>query len=251
MAGASCAMTGWCRRLVGLYENPNFPSRRWRDFPSASGPMCTYAGSTWSVTSRGVFRVLEDNARTPVGCLLRGGEPASDAADLSRTWWPASACGRWMITAATSAPGDERHRARRCGPSRRWFCFRRVSTTRPTSSTCSWPAKWACRWSAGRDLTVEDDRVWMRTTAGLKPVHTIYRRISDEYPGPDRFPTRQHAGRSRTDPARGGAAMSPSPTQWAPGVADDKAVYAYMPRIIQILPRRGSHPAKRGNPHLR
>ena len=28
----------------------------------------------------------------------------------------------------------------------------------------------------GRDLVVEDDRVWMRTTAGLAPVHTIYRR---------------------------------------------------------------------------
>ncbi len=30
----------------------------------------------------------------------------------------------------------------------------------------------------GRDLTVEDGKVWMRTTAGLAPVHTIYRRMA-------------------------------------------------------------------------
>src|SRR5271170_7564484 len=32
----------------------------------------------------------------------------------------------------------------------------------------------------GRDLIVEDDRVWMRTTAGLAPVHAIYRRLNDD-----------------------------------------------------------------------
>src|SRR5262249_56052141 len=39
----------------------------------------------------------------------------------------------------------------------------------------------------GRDLVVEDDRVWMRTTAGLAPVHSIYRRLNDDFLDPAVF----------------------------------------------------------------
>ena len=39
----------------------------------------------------------------------------------------------------------------------------------------------------GQDLLVEDGRVWMRTTAGLAPVHTIYRRLNDDFLDPDAF----------------------------------------------------------------
>ena len=39
----------------------------------------------------------------------------------------------------------------------------------------------------GADLTVEDEKVWMRTTAGLKRVHTIYRRIADDFLDPGVF----------------------------------------------------------------
>ena len=41
---------------------------------------------------------------------------------------------------------------------------------------------------------------WMRTTAAAcSPVHTIYRRISDEFLDPSGVPQRQHAGRGRAD----------------------------------------------------
>ena len=39
----------------------------------------------------------------------------------------------------------------------------------------------------GRDLVVEDDRVFMRTTGGLAPVHVIYRRINDDFLDPEAF----------------------------------------------------------------
>jgi uncharacterized circularly permuted ATP-grasp superfamily protein len=39
----------------------------------------------------------------------------------------------------------------------------------------------------GQDLLVEDGCVWMRTTAGLAPVHTIYRRLNDDFLDPDVF----------------------------------------------------------------
>ena len=39
----------------------------------------------------------------------------------------------------------------------------------------------------GNDLVVEDGGVYMRTTAGLAPVHSIYRRLNDDFLDPDVF----------------------------------------------------------------
>ena len=61
----------------------------------------------------------------------------------------------------------------------------------------SWPVRWACRLVEGPDLLVEAERVFMRTTGGLRPVHTIYRRISDEFLDPTVFRPGQHVGRAR------------------------------------------------------
>ena len=84
----------------------------------------------------------------------------------------------------------------------------------------------------GRDLVVRDDRVWMRTTAGLAPVHTIYRRLNDEFLDPDVFRPDSVLGvRGLIDVwRRGGVAIA---NAVGTGVADDKAIYAYMPRIIR------------------
>ena len=84
----------------------------------------------------------------------------------------------------------------------------------------------------GRDLTVENGRVWMRTTAGLAPVHSIYRRIGDDFLDPDVFNADSMLGvRGLMDSwRRGNVAIA---NAVGTGVADDKAVYAYMPRIIR------------------
>ncbi|HEY6430662.1 MAG TPA: circularly permuted type 2 ATP-grasp protein [Acetobacteraceae bacterium] len=84
----------------------------------------------------------------------------------------------------------------------------------------------------GRDLLVEDGRVWMRTTAGLAPVHTIYRRLNDDFLDPDAFrPDSQLGVRGLIAAWRRGAVAIANAV--GTGVADDKAVYAYMPRIIR------------------
>jgi uncharacterized circularly permuted ATP-grasp superfamily protein len=84
----------------------------------------------------------------------------------------------------------------------------------------------------GRDLTVEDGKVWMRTTAGLAPVHTIYRRIGDDFLDPDAFNPESMLGvRGLIEAWRHGAVAIANAV--GTGVADDKAVYAYMPRIIK------------------
>ena len=84
----------------------------------------------------------------------------------------------------------------------------------------------------GQDLLVDDGRVWMRTTAGLARVHTIYRRLNDDFLDPDAFRPDSKLGVRRTD--RGMAARWGVDRQCGRHrVADDKAVYAYMPRIIR------------------
>ena len=84
----------------------------------------------------------------------------------------------------------------------------------------------------GRDLIVEDGRVWMRTTAGLAPVHAIYRRLNDEFLDPDVFnPVSMLGVRGLIDVWRKGKVAIANAV--GTGVADDKAVYAYMPRIIR------------------
>jgi len=84
----------------------------------------------------------------------------------------------------------------------------------------------------GADLTVEDDRVWMRTTAGLKRVHTIYRRIADDFLDPSVFRADSMLGvRGLIGAWRKGHVTLANAV--GTGVADDKAVYAYMPRLIK------------------
>ncbi len=84
----------------------------------------------------------------------------------------------------------------------------------------------------GPDLVVEDERVWMRTTGGLARVDVIYRRINDDFLDPEAFNPESRLGvRGLMRAYRAGAVGLANAI--GTGVADDKAVYAYMPRIIR------------------
>ncbi len=99
----------------------------------------------------------------------------------------------------------------------------------------------------GADLVVEDERVWMRTTSGRRTVHTIYRRIDDDFLDPTVFRPESMLGVPGLIGAwRAGRVTLANAV--GTGVADDKAVYAYMPRIIRyyldeeaILPNVETH----------
>jgi uncharacterized circularly permuted ATP-grasp superfamily protein len=84
----------------------------------------------------------------------------------------------------------------------------------------------------GRDLLVDNDRVFMRTTHGLAPVHVIYRRINDDFLDPTAFRADSGLGVPGLMNAyrKGNVALA---NAIGTGVADDKAVYAYMPRLIE------------------
>ena len=84
----------------------------------------------------------------------------------------------------------------------------------------------------GPDLVVDDDRVFMRTTGGLAHVDVIYRRINDDFLDPEVFRPDSQLGVAGLMRAyyRGNVALA---NAIGTGVADDKAVYAYMPRVIR------------------
>jgi uncharacterized circularly permuted ATP-grasp superfamily protein len=84
----------------------------------------------------------------------------------------------------------------------------------------------------GRDLFVADDRLYMRTTAGPSPVHVVYRRINDDFIDPEAFRADSMLGVPGLMRAcRAGNVTLANAV--GTGVADDKAMYAYMPRIIR------------------
>jgi uncharacterized circularly permuted ATP-grasp superfamily protein len=84
----------------------------------------------------------------------------------------------------------------------------------------------------GRDLLINDNAVYARTTSGLKRIDVIYRRIDDDFIDPLIF---------REDSALGVPGLFNAyragnvvlANALGTGVADDKAIYAYVPRLIR------------------
>jgi uncharacterized circularly permuted ATP-grasp superfamily protein len=85
----------------------------------------------------------------------------------------------------------------------------------------------------GRDLIVRNEAVFMRTTEGLKRVDVIYRRLDDDFLDPLSF---------RPDSALGVPGLMSAyaagnvtlANAVGTGIADDKAVYSYMPDIVKF-----------------
>jgi uncharacterized circularly permuted ATP-grasp superfamily protein len=84
----------------------------------------------------------------------------------------------------------------------------------------------------GRDLAVQDNIVYMRTTRGLRRVDVIYRRIDDDFLDPQAFRADSMLGVPGIMEAyrAGNVALANAPGN---GVADDKVVYAYVPDMIR------------------
>jgi uncharacterized circularly permuted ATP-grasp superfamily protein len=86
----------------------------------------------------------------------------------------------------------------------------------------------------GRDLSVRNEIVYMRTTQGPKRVDVIYRRIDDDFIDPLAF---------RPDSALGVPGLMSAyqagnvtlANAVGTGIADDKAVYSYMPDIVKFF----------------
>jgi len=84
----------------------------------------------------------------------------------------------------------------------------------------------------GGDLIVSDGYVWMRTTQGFERVDVIYRRIDDDFLDPEAFNPESMLGVPGLMEVyrAGNVSLANAP---GTGVADDKVVYTYVPRIIK------------------
>lgn len=84
----------------------------------------------------------------------------------------------------------------------------------------------------GRDLFVENDFVYMKTTRGPQKVDIIYRRVDDGFIDPLEFMPDSALGVPGLFAAykKGNVTLANAP---GTGVADDKAIYTYMPEIIK------------------
>ncbi len=198
-----------------------------------SVPQGTYVhvcGTDLVRDEKGRFRVLEDNARTPSGVSyvienrhlmmrafpdLADGIPIADVDEygshLMRTMQDVAPTGVTDPTVVLLSPGVFNS-----------AYFEHVFLAREMGAQLV----------EGRDLIVEDDKVFMRTTSGRERLHVIYRRIDDDFLDPKVFRPDSLLGvPGLFDAYRKGNVTLANAV--GTGVADDKAVYAYMPRIIK------------------
>jgi uncharacterized circularly permuted ATP-grasp superfamily protein len=85
----------------------------------------------------------------------------------------------------------------------------------------------------GKDLFVEDSFVFMRTTRGPKRVDVIYRRVDDDFLDPEVFRPDSTLGAAGllTAYRAGNVTLS---NAIGTGVADDKSIYPYVPKMIEF-----------------
>ncbi len=178
----------------------------------------------------GAFRVLEDNARTPSGVSyvienrhlmmrafpdLANGIPIADVdtygARLMSALREVAPDGVSDPTVALLSPGAYNS-----------AYFEHVFLAREMGAILV----------EGRDLFVEKEKVYVRTTGGPEEVHVIYRRIDDAFLDPQVFNPDSVLGVPGLFEVmrRGNVTLA---NAVGTGVADDKALYAYMPRIIR------------------
>jgi len=93
-------------------------------------------------------------------------------------------------------------------------------------------AQMGVRLVEGRDLVVDDDVLYMKTTDGLERVDVLYRRVDDAFLDPIAFRADSMLGVPGLMNAyrAGNVALANAP---GTGVVDSKAMYAYMPRVIR------------------
>jgi uncharacterized circularly permuted ATP-grasp superfamily protein len=84
----------------------------------------------------------------------------------------------------------------------------------------------------GRDLVVKNDVVYLKTTRGLQRVDVVYRRVDDDFLDPLVFRSDSVLGVAGLINAwrKGNVAIANAPGS---GIADDKAIYPYVPDIIR------------------
>ncbi|WP_207478983.1 circularly permuted type 2 ATP-grasp protein [Arenibaculum pallidiluteum] len=198
----------------------------------------------------GTFRVLEDNARVPSGVsyVIENRHMMQRAfsdllADIPIR--PVDGYGQKLLEAmyeiAPAAPGEPQVVLLSPGAYNSAY-FEHIFLAREMGVPLV----------EGHDLVVQDDRVWMKTINGLSRVDAIYRRVGDDFLDPRAFNPDSLLGVPGILEVyrKGRVALA---NAIGTGVADDKAVYAYVPRMIKyylgedaIIPNVETHICREG-----
>jgi uncharacterized circularly permuted ATP-grasp superfamily protein len=194
------------------------------------GARCLVAGIDLVRDGEGIYRVLEDNLRNPSGVSYVLENRAAMMRVLPRVFSdhrvrPVDHYGPSLL-----------HALRRVAPPSAGDDPVVVVLTPGVFNSAYFEHAFLARQMGvelveGRDLVVDDHVVAMRTTHGLQRVDVIYRRIDDAFLDPVSFRTDSILG----VPGLMAAARAGNVTvsnSVGNGVADDKAVYAFVPELI-------------------
>jgi uncharacterized circularly permuted ATP-grasp superfamily protein len=179
----------------------------------------------------GEFRVLEDNLRTPSGVSY-----VLENRMVMKKVFP-RVFAQAHVQPVETYPAKLREALTACAPDDDDERLTVILTPGPHNSAYfehSFLARrMGCELVEGRDLFVDDDRVFAKTTRGPRPVSVIYRRVDDEFLDPDAFRPESLLGvRGLLGAyAKGNVTLANAPGN---GVADDKSLYAFVPDMIRF-----------------
>ncbi len=179
----------------------------------------------------GAFRVLEDNLRTPSGVSY-----VLENRQLSKRILP-DVLDRSRVRAIDHYPERLAAALRSASPEDPDGCSAVVLTPGPYNSAYfehSFLARtMGLELVQAADLFVQGDRVFARTTRGPRRIHVIYRRIDEAFLDPEAFRKDSLLGVPglMRAYAAGNVALANAPGN---GVADDKAVYPFVPEIVRF-----------------
>jgi uncharacterized circularly permuted ATP-grasp superfamily protein len=202
-----------------------------RGIPPPGGVRVHIAGIDLVRDPAGTFRVLEDNLRCPSGVSY-----VLENRLLSKRLL-AEALHRARVRSVDQYPSRLAAALRSVSPGDPDAACAVVLTPGPYNSAY-FEHSFLARTMGGElvqasDLYAEGGVVYLRTTRGPRRVDVVYRRTDDAFLDPDFFDPRSMLGvRGIVDAwARGNVALANAPGN---GVADDKAVYAFVPEMIRF-----------------
>jgi uncharacterized circularly permuted ATP-grasp superfamily protein len=183
-------------------------------------------------TSEGEFFVLEDNARTPSGVSYM-----LENRETMMHMFP-ELFAQVRVRSVSDYPTRLRHTLSRLAPP---LCdgAPTIAVLTPGIHNSAYfehsflADQMGVELVEGTDLRIDAGRVKMRTTRGYKTIDVLYRRIDDEYLDPLTFRPDSLLGVPGIfDVYRaGGITLANAP---GTGIADDKAIYSYMPEIVSF-----------------
>lgn len=184
-------------------------------------------------TGENEFYVLEDNARTPSGVSYM-----LENRETMLHMFP-ELFSSVAVQPVSTYPRNLRRSLAACAPANRANGTPTIAVLTPGIHNSAYyehaflADQMGAELVEGHDLRVVDGRVAMRTTRGYQPLDVIYRRVDDDFLDPLNFnPSSMLGVPGILDVYRAGnITIANAP---GTGIADDKAIYSYMPEIVEF-----------------